>query len=144
MRPVHLPRRLAGARNVRIGRIGFRGLCLAGALALVVGCRKKPTEPSGPAPEITGLAAVPATAEAVLGVDVGKLADAPVIDRVVEQLLLRNPVLSERWQRLRSDCKIALGKQVKRIMLAIGPHPGSAPGTGPVIMVVVGSIPRTA
>jgi hypothetical protein len=113
------------------------------------GCSKKPSAPSGPPPELTGLAAVPATAEAVLGVDIGKLTDSPVIDRAVEQLLMRDPVLSERWQRLQSDCKLDLsgkpgnqGKQIKRVMLAIGPHTGPAPGTGPVIMVVVGSIPE--
>jgi hypothetical protein len=119
--------------------------CAVAALALVLagwGCSKKPSPPSGPPPELTGLAAVPATAEAVLGVDVAKLADAPVIDRAVEQLLLRDPVLSERWQRLHSDCKIAFDKQIKRVMLAIGPHAGPAPGTGPVIMVVIGSIPE--
>ncbi|HET7499587.1 MAG TPA: hypothetical protein VFK02_01245, partial [Kofleriaceae bacterium] len=118
------------------------GLGLIGALGLGAGCRKKPAPPSGPAPEITGLAAVPSTAEVVVGVDLAGLIDAPVIDRITEQLLARNPVLSERWQRLQSDCKITLGKQVKRIMLAIGPHAGPAPGTGPVIMVVVGSIPE--
>lgn len=117
--------------------------CLAGVFGLAGwGCSKKASAPSGPPPELTGLAAIPATAEAVLGVDVAKLADAPVIDRAVEQLLVRNQVLSERWQRLQSDCKISLGKQVKRVMLAIGPHAGPAPGTGPVIMVVVGSIPE--
>jgi hypothetical protein len=127
--------RLASARRLVCWAPALAALGLAGA-----GCSKKAIAPSGPPPEITGLAAVPATAEAVLGVDVGKLADAPVIDRVVDQLLLRNPLLSERWQRLQSDCKIGFGKQIKRVMLALGPHAGPAPGTGPVIMVVVGSI----
>jgi hypothetical protein len=118
----------------------LRVLAALGALGCVGGCGKKAAGPSGPAPEITGLAAVPATAEAVLGADVAKLAGSPVLDRAVEQLLQRNPTLSERWQHLKDDCKIDLGKQIKRVMLAIGPHPGPDPGTGPVIMVVVGSI----
>jgi len=117
---------------------------MLGALSLGGwGCGKKASMPSGPPPEITGLSAVPATAEAVLGADVAKLAGSPVIDRAVEQLLQRDPVLSQRWQHLKDDCKIDLGKQIKRVMLAIGPHPGPEPGTGPVLMVVVGSIAET-
>lgn len=117
--------------------------CVLGGLGLGgSGCGKKAVVPSGPPPELTGLAAVPATAEVVLGADVAKLAGSPVIDRVLEQLLQRDPVLSARWQNLRDDCKVNLGKQIKRVMLAIGPHPGPAPGTGPVLMVVVGSIPE--
>jgi hypothetical protein len=85
---------------------------------------------------------VPATAQVVIGADIGKLAGSQVIERAVDQLLLRNPVLSDRWQHLRDDCKIDLEKQIKRVMLAIGPHSGTEPGTGPVIMIVVGSIPE--
>jgi hypothetical protein len=86
---------------------------------------------------------VPATAEVVIGADVAKLADSPVIDRAVDQLLGRNATLAERWQRLKNDCKIDLATQVKRVVLAIGPHSGPEPGTGPVLMVVVGSIPES-
>jgi len=121
-------------------------LCVAGVLGGLAlggaGCGKKPVVPSGPPPELTGLAAVPATAEVVLGADIAKLAGSPVIDRVLEQLLRHDPVLSERWQGLKDGCKVNLGKQIKRVMLAIGPHAGPAPGTGPVLMVVVGSIPE--
>ena len=105
-------------------------------------CGKRSSESNAPPPEITGLAAVPATAETVIGFDVPKLGGSQVIDRMVDQLLLRNPVLSERWQHLRDSCKIDFEKQVKRVMLAIGPHTAPAVGTGPVIMVVVGSIPE--
>jgi hypothetical protein len=126
-------------------RLGIARWRLAAVVLLVFGfglaaCGKKTSEPSGPPPEITGLAAVPATAQVVIGVDVGKLLDSQVVERAVDQLLLHNPVLSERWQHLRDDCKIDLGKQIKRVMLAIGPHAGPEPGTGPVIMVVVGSV----
>lgn len=112
-------------------------------------CGKKAAQTTGPAPELTGLAAVPATAEVVLGADVAKLAASPVVDRVTEQLLLHNPPLSERWQKLKDSCKIDLVKQVKRVMLAIGPSAAATPagaaggvGTGPVLMIVVGSIPE--
>lgn len=117
-------------------------LCAAGS-----GCGKK-DQPSGPPPELTGLAVVPASAEVVVGADIAKLTDSPVIDRAVEQLLMRDSVLSERWQRLKAECKVDLGKQIKRVMLALGPNRpgpghGSGPGTGPVLMVAVGSLPET-
>jgi hypothetical protein len=119
-------------------------LCLMIALCAVgSGCGKK-DQPSGPPPELTGLAVVPASAEVVVGADIAKLTDSPVIDRAVEQLLMRDSVLSERWQRLKDECKIDLEKQIKRMMLALGPsRPGPAPGTGPVLMVAVGSLPET-
>ncbi len=119
-------------------------LCLILALcAAVPGCGKKDV-PSGPPPELTGLAVVPASVEVVVGADIAKLTDSPVIDRALDQLLMRDPVLSERWQRLKDECKIDLGKQIKRVMLALGPNrPGPAPGTGPVLMIAVGSLPET-
>lgn len=120
---------------------GVLGLVLA-LCAVGPGCGKK-QQPSGPAPELTGLAVVPASAEVVVGADLAKLTDSPVVDRVIEQLLTRDAGLSERWQRLRDECKIDLGKQIKRVMLALGPNrPGPAPGTGPVLMVVVGALPE--
>lgn len=107
------------------------------------GCGKKEA-PSGPAPELTGLAVIPASVEVVVGADIAKLTDSPVIDRAIEQVLMRDAVLSERWQRLKDECKIDLGKQIKRVMVALGPsRPGPAPGTGPVLMVAVGSLPET-
>jgi hypothetical protein len=122
-------------------RIAALGVIAGLAVGALAGCGHKSGAPSGPPPEITGLAVVPASAEAVLGADDAKLAASPVIDRAVEQLLLRNSGLAERWARVKDDCKIDLAKQVKRVMLAIGPSPQAA-GTGPVIMVVIGAIPE--
>ena len=127
----------------------LRVVCLVGVLGALAGlglggagCRKKPIAPSGPPPELTGLAVVPATADVVLGANVAKLVDSPVLDRMLEQLLSHDATLAERWQHLKDDCKVDLGKQVKRVMLALGPPRTPAPGTGPVLMVVVGSIPE--
>jgi hypothetical protein len=107
------------------------------------GCGKKEA-PSGPPPELTGLAVVPASVEVVVGADFAKLTDSQVIDRAIEQLQMRESGLSERWQRLKDECKIDLGKQIKRVVLALGPkRPGPAPGTGPVLAVAVGSLPET-
>ena len=116
------------------------GVVALGALANA-GCGKKASAPSGPPPELTGLAVIPADVEAIVGADLAKLSDSPVIDLVVEPLM-RDATLSERWQRFKQDCKIDLGKQIKRVMLALGPSTGGRPGTGPVLMVAVGSLPE--
>lgn len=126
-------------------RMPARARALVLCALVAAGCGKKASPPSGPAPELTGLAAVPATAEVVVGADVGKLASAPVVERAVDQLLLHDLGLRERWAKLRDDCKLDVAKQVKRVMLAIGPAPADARvGTGPVIMVVVGDVREDA
>ena len=79
------------------------------------GCGKKQAL-SGPPPELTGLAVIPASVEVVVGADIAKLTDSPVIDRAVEQVVMRDAALSERWQRLKDECKIDLGTQIKRVM----------------------------
>lgn len=131
-----MTRRPRGAARVLAGAVTLGALGLLSA-----GCGKKASVPSGPPPELTGLAVVPADVEAIVGADLAKLSDSPVIDRVVEQLM-RDATLSERWQRLKQDCKIDVGKQIKRVMLALGPHAGGRPGTGPVLMVATGSLPE--
>lgn len=126
---------------IRVGLVVAVGLAL-GAAGLA--CGKKAEQQAGPAPELTGLAVVPASAEVIVGADIAKLTGSPIVDRAVEQLLMRDATLSDRWQRLKDECKLDLGKQIKRVMLALGPNrPGPAPGTGPVLMVAVGSLPET-
>jgi hypothetical protein len=118
---------------------------LVGLASLIAaGCGRKSASLGVP-PELTGLAVVPASAEVVLGVEPAKLVDAPVIDRAVDQLLLRESTLAERWRQFRDDCKIDLVKQVRRMLLAVGPSRGAGatpPGTGPVLLVVVGALPE--
>jgi len=128
-------------------RAGYRGGALAVLAALAVagavGCGKKAGPPPGHAPELTGLAVVPANAQAVVGVDVAKLTDSQVVDRAIEQLLTHDAALAERWQRFKEACKIDLEKQIKRVIIALGPHTGLQPGTGPVLMIATGSVPET-
>lgn len=106
-----------------------RTLAIASALACGVtssaGCKKK-NAPHVPAAEVTGLAAVPADAEVVIGVEVGRLAASPIIERAVTQLLSREGQLARQWEQLRDACKIDLATQVKRIMLARGPAADAA------------------
>lgn len=103
--------------------------------------KKKAADANGPSPEVTGLAAVPATAQVLIGVDVTKLQDSALVARAVDQLLMRDPVLATKWGEVQSTCKLDLPKQVKRLMLALGaPGQGAATGTGPVLMVATGSV----
>jgi len=111
-------------------------------LLALASCGKK-SEPSGPPPEITGLAAVPATAEVVIGADLGKLSQSPIIERALAQLLSRDSKLAASWKQVREGCKIDVNKQVKRIMLVLGPTPaGGRAGTGPALLIATGSLPE--
>ena len=119
-------------------------LALSLLLLIAAACGKKSEAPSGPPPEITGLAAVPSNAEALIGVDVGKVASSPIVQRMVEQLLARDPALSAGWTALRENCKLDFSKQIRRLMLAIGPSaPNGRIGTGPILMIATGAIPET-
>ncbi|MEO8699718.1 MAG: hypothetical protein ABI867_06725 [Kofleriaceae bacterium] len=112
-------------------------------VAIIAGCGKK-AEHTGPAAEITGLAAVPANAEVVIAADVAKLSASSIIERAVEQLLLRDGKLADAWKQVREGCKIDIKKQVKHVMLALGPNaPGARPGTGPALMIATGTLPET-
>jgi hypothetical protein len=109
------------------------------ALALVSGCGSKKSKAT---PEVSGLAAVPASATAVVVADVARVIDSPLVQRAVDQLLLRDPQLNERWQHLYNSCKID-SRKLKHVVLAIGPHGEQGPGTGPVLMVVTGQLVET-
>ncbi len=111
-------------------------------LSLHIGaCGKRKAIDNNPSPEVTGLAAVPATAQVLIGADVTKLQDSPIVARAVEQLLMRDAALAARWTEVQESCKIDLTRQVKRVMLALGPPAATAPtGTGPVLMVATGTI----
>lgn len=112
------------------------------AIVLTFACGKKSSD--APPPEVTGLAAVPASAEIVIAVDLEKLAASPIVARAAEQLLLRDPQLAQSWEHVRDACKIDVAKQIKRLTIAIGPATNPAkPGTGPVLMVATGAIAET-
>ncbi|MFT3698303.1 MAG: hypothetical protein QM831_34490 [Kofleriaceae bacterium] len=111
------------------------------AAAVVTGCGKK-TSSQGPSAEVTGLAAIPASAEVVIGIDVARVLDSPLVDRAIDLLLQRDPSLAERWDKLHASCKLE-PKQFSHVALAIGPHEGPQPGTGPVLVVATGKLVET-
>jgi len=123
------------------GRLGARACSLACVLSLFVAgaCSKRKAKNTSLSPEVSGLAAVPATAQVVIGADVGKLTDSPIIARAVERLLMTEPKLAESWAHVQESCKIDPVRQLRHVMLAIGPSPGAA-GTGPVLMVATGTL----
>ncbi len=107
-------------------------------LALVTSCKKA----HAPSPELTGLAAVPASAEAVIAADVPRVLGSPLVERAVDTLLARDADLAARWQKLHDTCKVD-ASQLRHVVLAIGPHAGPQPGTGPVLMVATGKLSET-
>jgi hypothetical protein len=85
---------------------------------------------------------VPASAEVVVVADVSRVADSPLVQRAVDQLLSRDADLATRWQKLHESCKLDVSS-ISKIILAIGPHTGPQPGTGPVLMVASGKLAET-
>ncbi len=112
---------------------------LVACAALAVGCGKKKPQVI---PDVSGLAAVPASATAVVVADVARVVDSPLVQRAVDQLLLRDPQLAERWEQLASTCNLD-ARKLKHVILAIGPTKDEGPGTGPVLMVVTGQLVET-
>lgn len=110
---------------------------LAVAATLGGGCGKKKA-----LPEVAGLAAVPAAAEVVIVADVAKVSDSALVERAVDQFLMKDADLAARWQKLQTDCKLDT-KKLEHVILAIGPKTGDAPGTGPVLMVATGQLVET-
>jgi hypothetical protein len=127
--------RFRGPSPAFAGSLRF-GVRLA-VLVLAASCDKKSGAPSA---EVTGLAAVPASAVVVIAADVGRVVDSPLVSRAIDQLASRDPDLAVRWQKLHDSCKLDFATQIKRVVLAVGPHEGPAPGTGPVLMVVTGRL----
>lgn len=119
----------------------LRPTIFAVALA-VLACSSKKGDRT-PAPEVTGLAAIPATAEVVIGGDPTKLDSSPLVGRIVDSLLGADRKLADRWAQFRTNCKIDVAKQVTRFLVALGPSPTNTPqNPGPTLLVAIGSIPE--
>ena len=108
---------------------------------LAFACSKRKS--GAPAPDVVGLAAVPSSAEIVIVVDVEKITASPIVARAFEQLLARDPALTESWEHVRDACKLDISK-IKHLTVALGPPANPAkPGTGAVLMVATGAIGET-
>jgi hypothetical protein len=116
----------------------IRALATIGVVA-IAGCQcgdKKPAAKKPPAP-LTGLAAIPGDAEAVISIDVDRFASGPLVERAVALLLARDPDLRGRWEKLAASCQIDVRAQVRRITFALGPIEA---GKQPVLTVITGDV----
>ena len=122
---------LAGGMNER--HDGSALIKPTAALVLALGfvsaggsCGKKS---SAPVAELSGLAAVPASAEVVIAVDVPRVTGSPLVQRAADVLLARDADLTARWQKLRETCKLDVGK-IDHVLLAIGTTKARSPAPG--------------
>lgn len=117
------------------------------AALLAPGCKKKSAGSSN-APEISGLGAVPVSADVVVSFDVPAIAGAPLVQQAAAKLLLRDASLASRWDRLRTACKLD-PMAMKNVVLALGPAVATptakgsaapltaAPDAGKAVLMVV-------
>jgi len=113
-------------------------LALSLAAAVLAGCGKKKAEKKEVARDVTGLAAVPAGASAVVGLDVTRLTSSELVARAVEQLLDRRPELAQRVASLEEACHLDVARNLTHVILASGPR--AANGAQPVLLVATGHL----
>lgn len=103
-------------------------IALAAATTLAGGCKKKkaPPAPPPPPPPVAALAAIPADATVVVGLDVAHLAASDVVGRAVAEMFVRDPGLAARFERLARDCGVDVTHQIDHVYLALAPG-----GAGP-------------
>jgi hypothetical protein len=117
-----------------------RLIIVAAILLSSLGCKEKSRERRALVP-VAALAAIPVDATVVVGIDPQQLAQAKVVVRAVEQMLLRDPELAERLARLARDCGVDVTKQVKAVLLAVGPRPsGTTVGKQASLLVASGEL----
>jgi hypothetical protein len=71
---------------------------------------------------VEGLQAVPATASAVIGLDVRKLSESPVILRAVDRMFARDKTLKDELSAVLGACKIDITKDVDAATVALIPR----------------------
>ncbi len=113
------------------------------AAALAGGCKKRASEQRPPLP-VAALAAIPADASVVVGLDVAQLAQAAVVARAVDQMLVRDPELAARLARLARDCGVDVTRQVRSVHLALGPRAGKGAASPPSLLVATGELAEAA
>ncbi len=106
-----------------------RVLAVAVILVFTGACgdKKKKEEANPPADKPTlasveGLQAVPASASVVIGLDVRKLVESPVVLRAVDRMLARDATLKDEFGAVLGACKIDLTKDVDAATVAMIPR----------------------
>ncbi len=115
------------------------------AAAVAGGCKKKQPAERYDRVAVAALAAIPADASVVVGMDVAQLAQAAVVVRAVDQMLVRDPELAARLARLATDCGVDVARQIKTVHLALGPRaPGKGSAVPPSLLVATGQLSEPA
>jgi hypothetical protein len=117
-------------------------LCAAAAACLAValggaaaGCKdrkSKEDERAAPAP-VEGLAAIPSSAQVVIGFDVTALGRSPLVARAIEQMFARDPELEKDLRGIIDECELDPAKHVRRVLLGMGKS------TDDVVLVATGT-----
>jgi hypothetical protein len=121
----------------RAARVGVVAAIVA-AVA-IGGCGSKRKAPPSQVADLVGIGAIPAEARVVVGLDVRRLADAPIFVKAAKQLLLRNPELLKRIGRLMDDCQLDLATDIQSVLLAGGDSTSTEAGR-PLVMVASGTL----
>jgi len=116
---------------------------LVAASLVAGGCKKKKGAAGGSAP-VAALGAIPSDATVVVGIDVRQLAQADVVVRAVDQMLVRDPDLAARLARLAKDCGVDVAQQVKSVHLALGPRATKGGMAPPSLLVATGQLAEPA
>jgi hypothetical protein len=95
--------------------------------AALASCKGSAKQNSGAA-ELSGLGAVPSSADVVISIDVAAMASAPLVQQAAGKLLLRDTNLAARWEKLRTSCKLN-PLAMKHVVLALGPVRTAATGS---------------
>lgn len=111
------------------GSHGRSRAALVAALVAVVGlsaCSDKAKQAAAEqqarvaaASQVSGLAAIPAGAHAVLGADVAQLAASPLVRHALRGVVERDPGLGERLAALQTRCKLDLAKDLTHVHVAL-------------------------
>lgn len=120
-------------------------LALAAAVAAPACGNKDAEEKKAAATEvrlaqIEGLAAVPAEATVVLGADVRALTRSTLASRALDQMLLRDPELGERLERLENECKLDPSEDLEEIVLGMGSLPSAGTRAKDVVLAASGNL----
>jgi hypothetical protein len=118
------------------------------AVVLLAACRgksnaeaKQREERKAAAAAVQGLDTIPAEAQVVVGINVARLAQSPLVQHKFLDLLARNPDARAMLEGLVSRCGIDPAKDLESVLLALGGKPDGARRDS--MMVVRGKLDET-
>jgi hypothetical protein len=113
----------------------------AAAAALAGGCGDSAEEDAkAVAAAVEGIAAVPASADVILGADVGALARSALIERAIAGMLTADPGLREELQKLLGGCGTDPVRDVSSVLLAMDNPEKEGAGADRVLLVATGHL----